>query len=435
MNYQETLDYLYTQLPMFHRIGSDAYKPNLDNTWSLARLLDNPQDKFKAIHVAGTNGKGSTSHMLASILQCAGYKTGLFTSPHLKDFRERIRINGTMIPELEVYNFVKRHKEQFDEIQPSFFEWTVGLCFDYFAKEQIDIAVVETGLGGRLDSTNIINPLLSVITNIGYDHTAILGNTLPKIAAEKAGIIKQHTPVVIGETHAETKEVFEQKAQEMQVSICFADQLLSAHLVDCHSERREESQMLHFNIINALGTTVFENLALDLIAIYQQKNILTVLQSITELRKQGLIISDEAIRDGLQHVQQNTGLMGRWQTIARNPLSIADTGHNEDGIKQVLQQLKRTPYGHLHWVFGAVNDKDLSGVLALLPKTASYYFCKADIPRALDVEILVKEASTFSLRGNVYPSVMAAYQAARHEAKADDLVLVGGSTFVVAEVL
>ena len=429
MRYHQTLRYLYTQLPMFHRVGAAAYKADLKNTIAICELLHHPENKFKSIHVAGTNGKGSTSHMLAAILQTAGYKTGLYTSPHLKDFRERIRINGHMIPENAVTDFVEQHRIAFENIQPSFFEWTVGLAFDYFAKEEVDIAVIETGLGGRLDSTNVITPLLSVITNIGLDHMNLLGDTLEKIAKEKAGIIKNNIPVVIGEKQPEVETIFREKAKEANAKISFADEQLHSKKVS-----KQEKKFLSLNIFNH-DELIFENLELDLTGNYQQKNILTVIQSILLLRKSGMKISDDHVFTALKNVKAITGLTGRWQTLSQKPLTICDVGHNKDGIKYVVEQIAQTPHRHLHFVFGTVSDKDVSGILELLPKEATYYFCKADIPRSMPADELKILAENFSLKGNSFPSVKVALQDAQSKAQEDDLIFVGGSTFTVADVL
>lgn len=405
MNYQQTLDYLFSQLPMFQRVGASAYKADLNNTIELCKLLHHPEKNFKSIHIAGTNGKGSTSHMLASILQEAGYKVGLYTSPHLKDFRERIKINGVMISEQEVVDFVIKHQSEFEQINLSFFEWTVGLAFDYFSKNQVDIAVIETGLGGRLDSTNVITPLVSVITNIGKDHTQFLGETLAKIASEKAGIIKENIPIIIGETQQETQQVFIDKALEKSAKIFFADKII---------------------------TTNYES---DLKGIYQEKNKKTVLAAIQQLMINGFSIAEENIKNGLLNVVKNTGLLGRWQILSENPLTICDTGHNEAGIKEVLKQISLTKHNHLHFVFGAVNDKEIDSILSMLPKNATYYFCQAKIPRALDVNVLYTKAKEFELKGNPYDSVENAIKQAKANASANDFVFVGGSTFVVAEAI
>jgi dihydrofolate synthase/folylpolyglutamate synthase len=414
---------------MFHRIGAAAYKADLKNTLAICALLHHPENKFQSIHVAGTNGKGSTSHMLAAILQAAGYKTGLYTSPHLKDFRERIRINGNMIPENEVTGFVEKHRVAFEEIKPSFFEWTVGLAFDYFAKEKVEIAVIETGLGGRLDSTNVITPLISVITNIGLDHMNLLGDTLEKITKEKAGIIKKNIPVVIGERQPEIENIFLKKAKEMNAGIFFADEQYR-----CEPVAINEQFFLTLNIYKN-NRLLFRNLALDLTGSYQQKNVLTVLQTIFHLKKNKMPLPDEHIFGALKNVKGLTGLMGRWQILSEEPLTICDVGHNKEGMKYVVEQIRQTPYNHLHMVLGFVNDKDISGMLELLPQYATYYFCKADIPRAMNTDELKRIAENFSLKGNSYKSVREALQHARSRAKEKDLIFVGGSTFVVAEVI
>ncbi len=428
MTYSETLDYLFSQLPMYHRIGAAAYKADLKNTIALCGLLGHPEGNFKSIHIAGTNGKGSTSHMLAAILQSAGYKTGLYSSPHLKDFRERIKINGVMIPDQEVVSFVEKHKSAFAKIELSFFEWTVGLCFDYFAREKVDIAVIETGLGGRLDSTNVIIPEVSVITNISYDHMNLLGNTLEQIAMEKAGIIKHGIPVVIGEENELTRQVFIQRAEELKSSIYFPSRNSTVEIVD----QNAGNQTLDIEMSHDIR---LKNLELDLTGNYQIMNVVGVLETVFILQKQGWKISTENIYSGLKNVKQATGLLGRWQRISEKPLTICDVGHNEAGIKEVVSQLSRTPHHHLHFVLGMVNDKDISSVLALLPVNATYYFCKAAIPRALDVNELLEKATVFRLNGRGYSSVKAALNAAQSAAGEEDMVFVGGSTFVVAEVV
>jgi dihydrofolate synthase / folylpolyglutamate synthase len=432
MTYQQTLDYLFSQLPMFQRIGAAAYKADLNNTLEICDLLNHPENKFKSIHIAGTNGKGSTSHMLASVLQSAGLKVGLYTSPHLKDFRERIKINGEMIPEKNVVAFVEKYKTDFEKIKPSFFEMTVGLAFDYFAEEDIDIAVIEVGLGGRLDSTNVITPLVSVITNISLDHTALLGNTREKIAAEKAGIIKEKVPVIIGETQLETSDVFSKRAADLHSKIVFADEVYLAK--NLHQIKKEKKFFLEMDI-EKQGVLIFKNLESELLGLYQKKNVATVLAVIDELNRSGLTIEKSAVRSGIKNVIQNTGLQGRWQVLSENPLVIADTGHNEAGIKEVLSQISETPHKQLHFVLGMVNDKDISAVLSLLSKTAIYYFCKAKIPRALEANDLAVQASSFGLKGRVYDSVEEAFNNAKNNSKSDDLVFVGGSTFTVAEVI
>ncbi|MFY9309411.1 MAG: folylpolyglutamate synthase/dihydrofolate synthase family protein [Bacteroidia bacterium] len=431
MNYQQTLDYMYSQLPMFQRIGSAAYKDNLDNTIAICKLLGNPENKFKSIHIAGTNGKGSTSHMLASVLQSAGYKTGLYTSPHLKDFRERIKINGKMIPQQYVVDFVEKYKDSFEQIQPSFFEMTVGLAFDYFVKENVDIAVIEVGLGGKLDSTNVITPELSLITNISFDHTALLGNTLEKIAGEKAGIIKPGIPVIIGETQTESKTVFALRAKECDAPIVFADQeYKSAHVHHIN----DGTLILEMDIETTSGLT-YKNIQSELPGFYQQKNIPAVIAASELLTKKGYTINEKALRDGIRNVIKYTGLLGRWQVLSKEPLVIADTGHNEAGIKEVLNQINKTPHQQLHFVLGVVNDKDITTILSLLPKNARYYFCKSSIPRALSAEELASQAAAAGLKGEICGTVENALAKAKKNAQITDLVFVGGSTFTVAEVV
>ena len=405
MNYQETVDWLFNQLPMYQTQGKSAYKSDLSNTILLSNYLNNPENKFKSIHVGGTNGKGSCSHMLASIFQEAGYKVGLYTSPHLKDYRERIKINGKNISESFVVNFVKNHKVFFEDNSLSFFEMTVGLAFEYFASKKVDIAIIEVGLGGRLDSTNIITPELSVITNIGLDHTRFLGNTLPDIAKEKAGIIKSNIPIVIGETCNETEPVFINKAEETHSEIYFADQLIN---------------------------DVYDS---DLKGNYQQHNIKTVIQSISVLRSKNWKLSDENCRNGLQNVVKNTSLLGRWQILSDQPKVICDTAHNKESLLEVMQQLTEESYNKLHIVFGVVNDKNISEIITLLPKEANYYLAKPNIIRGLEVEILAGyfEASNFSF--NTYSSVKEAFEQAKIASSKEDVIYVGGSTFVVAEII
>lgn len=439
MNYQQTIDYLYAQLPVFTRVGASAYKADLSNTIELCARLDNPQHQFKTIHIAGTNGKGSTSHMLAAVLQVAGYKTGLYTSPHLKDFRERIRINGEMIGEQSVIDFVADHRQDFEEIQPSFFEMTVGLAFDIFAKDQVDIAVIETGLGGRLDSTNIITPLLSIITNIGWDHMNILGDTLQLIAAEKAGIIKPNVPVIIGEKQDDLADLFIRKAKQQNAAISFASDEWSVvsgewSVVNGYNDLLE-IEVTPLTTHNSQLTTPPLTLKLDLTGTYQLKNIKTVISAVVELRQQGFVITDDHLKTALRQVKTLTGLHGRWEVLNTNPLTICDTGHNPEGIQEVLMNIAAMQYEQLHFVIGMVNDKDSSKVLSMLPKDAVYYFCRPDIPRGLDAGILQERAKAFGLQGEVYSSVPSALAAAQNAAKTNDLVFVGGSTFVVAEVV
>lgn len=430
MDYQQALDYMYSQLPMFQRTGPAAYKPDLGNTIAICNLLQNPQNNFISIHVAGTNGKGSTSHMLASIFQEAGYKTGLYTSPHLRDFRERIKINGLMISEDYVAEFISKYHRDFDKIKPSFFEMTVGLAFDYFSYEKVDIAIIEVGLGGRLDSTNVITPILSVITNISFDHMNLLGDTLPKIASEKAGIIKKNIPVVIGESDNQTKEVFIQKSQQEKSKIYFADKNFS--IKNC-SEYNPLQNYFTADVYKA-DILIYPQIQCGLNGEYQYKNILTVLQSL-ELLKEKFNLSEQHIRNGILNVVKNTGLLGRWQVLNISPLAICDTGHNEAGIRYVINQIKKIPFEKLHFVIGVVNDKEVNKILEMLPFEAVYYFCKANIPRALSANELNDKAMLYGLKGNVYQSVNEAYKVALNKAKKNDLVFVGGSTFVVAEVV
>lgn len=428
MNYKQTIDYLYSKLPMFTRVGAVAFKKDLHNIKVMCDKLDDPQKKFKSVHIGGTNGKGSTSHMLAAIFQQAGYKTGLYTSPHLKDFRERIRINGEMVSETFVTDFVAQQQNLIEEISPSFFEVTVAMAFAYFAAEKVDIAIVEVGLGGRLDSTNIITPELSVITNISLDHTNILGNTLPEIAIEKAGIIKPGIPVVVGEKQTETENVFLEKAAETGSQIVFADEELNA--ID--PERKNE--FLTTTIGNA-QSILYPHLEMDLNGFYQLKNVLTVLQSVSLLRNQGYHLTDEAIYTALKNVKNLTGLQGRWQKLAEQPLVICDTGHNLAGINEVMQNIRNTPFEKLHMVIGMVKDKDINGVLALLPISASYYFCQPELERALPSLELAAQAKVHGLIGQTFETVADALRAAKNKAGTKDLIFIGGSTFVVAEVL
>ena len=457
MNYQQTIEYLYSRLPMFSSQGKNAIKPGLKNIIRFCKLLSDPHKQFKSVHIGGTNGKGSTSHMLAAILQVAGYKTGLYTSPHLRDFRERIRINGEMISESEVIHFVETQKEAIEEIEPSFFETTVALAFDHFVKHQVEIAVIEVGLGGRLDSTNIIQPELSVITNIGLDHVNILGDTLQQIAVEKAGIIKPSVPVVIGERQEETADVFLKAALEAGCRITFASQEWEVEM-DSKDESQKskgkdegpellavtvfsKSSNSQINQSSELPSTSNQQISgsqsylLDLTGSYQLKNLATVLGSVEQLRLQGFLITDDHVCDALQQVSSLTGLMGRWQTLSSAPLVICDTGHNVDGIKVVLENIAATQYEHLHMVIGMVKDKDISKIMEMLPKEATYYFCQPDIPRAKEVEALRTEAQAAGLHGQAYPNIKLALESAKNSAGIHDLIFVGGSTFVVAEVV
>jgi dihydrofolate synthase/folylpolyglutamate synthase len=428
MNYIQTLDYLYTRLPMFTRIGAAAMKKDLHNTIAMCNSLGNPQDKFKTIHIGGTNGKGSTSHMLAAILQEAGYKTGLYTSPHLKNFRERIRVNGKMISEDYVVAFTAQEKELIEDLNPSFFEVTVAMAFAYFEAQEVDIAIIEVGLGGRLDSTNIITPKLSIITNISLDHTNLLGNTVSEIALEKAGIIKAGVPVVIGERQQETEAIFINKAQETTSKLIFANQELSIEGV------HRDGIHLVANIYKN-HSPLFENLKLDLTGTYQLKNVLTVLQAVTELMDLGFAIPSAAVYQALANTVDITGLQGRWQTLSEKPLVICDTGHNLAGIHEVLDNIAATPHDQLHIVIGMLKDKDITSVLELLPTTARYYFCEPLLERAMPADELAQRAEALQLVGDVFPTVALALIAAKDNAATDDLIFVGGSTFVVAEVL
>ncbi len=431
MNYQQTVDYLYQHLPMFTRVGAAALKNDLHNTLELCTLLGNPQHKFKSVHIAGTNGKGSTSHMLAAVLQQAGYKTGLYTSPHLKDFRERIRVNGAMVPENFVVEFVEQMQGAISNIAPSFFELTVAMAFHYFALEQVDIAVIEVGLGGRLDSTNVITPELSVITNISYDHIHILGNTLPEIAGEKAGIIKKGRPVVIGETQPEIQQVFIDKAAAEAAPIVFADQQWLVQESSLAPDKPAAG--LRLGIVSKQQE--LKHITLDLVGKYQEKNVMTVLSALKILQQQRWNIPEQAVHEGLAHVRKLTGLRGRWEVAGTNPLTILDVGHNEAGITEIIQQLRHTVYQKLHIVTGFVKDKAIEAVLPLLPVTATYYFCKAQIPRALDEHTLAEMAAQHGLKGHAFETVQQALQSARQHAHKDDCILVCGSFFIVAEAM
>jgi dihydrofolate synthase/folylpolyglutamate synthase len=427
MNYQQTIDYLFSRLPMFSRIGAAAYKADLTNTIRLCKFLNDPQTKFKTIHVGGTNGKGSVSHMLAAILQTGGYKTGLYTSPHLKDFRERIKVNGEMIREKFVIDFTEKMKPLIEEISPSFFEITVAMALAYFAEQKVDIAVIEVGLGGRLDSTNIITPELSVITNIGWDHMNMLGDSLEKIAFEKAGIIKKVVPVVIGEILPETSKIFEQTAKEKQSPLSIASQ--KRKIADWRWEKHE----LIIEIAEEHHTD-HKTWHLDLPGIYQTKNLPTVLEACSQLILQGWNISDEIIHKGLKQVKKLTGLHGRWEIIHHSPTVVLDVAHNIDGIKQLVQQIELTEHRRLHIITGIVKDKEVEKILSLLPKDAHYYFTKAQIPRAIPENELEEKARLLKLKGSSYSNVNEALQSALHQADQDDLVVVCGSVFLVGEV-
>ena len=403
MNYTQTLDYLFSRLPIYQRIGVAAYKADIGNIATASKYLKNPHTQFKSIHIAGTNGKGSTAHMLASILQESGIKVGLYTSPHLKDFRERIKINGEVIAKKDVVTFVKENQVFFEKIELSFFEFTVAMAFEYFAKQKVDIAIIETGLGGRLDSTNIIKPELAIITNISLDHTNLLGDTIEKIAKEKAGIIKNETPVIIGRRQKETTSIFKSIAKEKNANLIYAS------TQKCYAS--------------------------DLKGEYQKENINTVITAIKQLQKQGWAITNDDIEHGLLKTVTNTQLLGRWQSISSNPQIICDTAHNEDGIKEITKQLSNSKYEQLHIVFGTVDDKNLDPILRYLPKNAKYYFCNANIVRAMNAKDLRQKAAKHQLKGRAFASVREALRCAKDNANPKDLIFVGGSTFVVAEVV
>ncbi|MFY9590645.1 MAG: folylpolyglutamate synthase/dihydrofolate synthase family protein [Bacteroidales bacterium] len=428
MNYQEVIEFMFNSLPMYQRVGAAAYKANLDNTLAFDKITGSPHKKYKTIHIAGTNGKGSVSHSLASILQEAGYKTGLYTSPHLTDYRERIRVNGKKIEESFITEFINSHKNFIKNVKPSFFEMSVALAFKYFELQQVEVAVIEVGMGGRLDSTNIILPELSVITNIGLDHTQFLGNSLAEIAGEKAGIIKQNIPVVIGERQKETEEVFLKKAKEKNSKISFASdnyacKILNSNLkysnFEVEKKTSDKSYTLNFNLSGK----------------YQEKNLATILETVDNLRNQGFCISDENLKQGLENLIKNTGFHGRWETLSTEPLTICDTGHNKEGLSYTIEQLLSLEFKKLRFVLGFVNDKNVDEVLKLFPKNAEYYFCKAQIPRALDEKILLEKANLVSMNGKSFENVSSAYHAAKKDADKNDVIFIGGSTFVVADLL
>lgn len=423
MFYQEAIDYLYSRLPVFHRIGSKALKPGLVNTLRLCEALGNPQDQFRSIHVAGTNGKGSTSHMLAAMYQSAGYRVGLYTSPHLKSFTERIRVNGHPIPDEEVASFVVKNKALIEAIEPSFFEVTVAMAFDYFARQSLDLAIIEVGLGGRLDSTNVITPVFSVITTIGFDHTDILGNTLPQIAREKAGIIKESIPVVIGTTDLETEPVFKEVAASLQAPIYFADQLYTVTDNGLSNSLRS---------VNVRSTTTDIHLLLDLTGGYQLQNARTALATVEYLQSV-YPVSVAQIQAGLQAVGKLTGLKGRFQTLQENPRVIADTAHNQPGLEALLTTVKSMSYATLRIILGFVADKDRSAVLSTLPPTATYYFCQASTPRSLLATDLQTEAAVYGLSGGVFTDVNDALTYALAAASPADLIIITGSTYLIAE--
>lgn len=427
VTYQQTLDYLFTQLPMYQRVGKQAFKKDLTNIKAFAAYLGNPETSFDSIHIAGTNGKGSSAHMLAAILQAGGRKVGLYTSPHYKDFRERIKINGAYISKKEVVKFVEMHQAFIKKQKPSFFEITVAMAFDYFANKKVDVAIIETGLGGQLDSTNIIHPLLSIITNISFDHESMLGNTLPKIAKEKAGIIKKQIPVVVGEYEKETAEVFKRKVRQMNSRIFFASK--SLHCIDI----KEHVEYSYFTI---KGKANKLNYQVNAHGEFQSKNLITVLKSIQVLNENnGFEISQKEIRSGLKHLKSWTAYQGRWQILGTKPMIIADSGHNEAGLKLSMARIAQSNFNHIHFVIGFVNDKRIDKLLQLFPSNASYYFCAAKIPRALEASSLAEKASQFSLNGKAYRSSSLALKAAKQNAQKNDLIFIGGSTFVVAELI
>jgi dihydrofolate synthase/folylpolyglutamate synthase len=429
VNFEETIEYMFSKLPMYQRVGKAAYKADMETSYNFDKYLDKPHKHYKTIHVAGTNGKGSVSHTLASVLQVSGLKVGLYTSPHLKCFTERIRVNGEEIEKQFVSNFVQIHKAFIETEKPSFFEITVFMAFEYFKHKNVDVAVIETGMGGRLDSTNVINPLLSIVTNISLDHTSFLGNTLAEIAAEKAGIIKQKTDVVIGETNTETKKIFMAKAIEKQAGIYFADQY---YKIDYSTLSPDFKQI--FNVKDKNGNIVFENLECDLPGIYQRKNIVTTLLSIKILQKY-FHISNKNIYSGIANIKLNTSFLGRWQILSVNPLTVCDTGHNEAGLSEVVKQIEMTAYKKLYFVLGTVNDKNIDKILKLLPQNAYYFFTQAQIPRAMDSHKLAMKAKQTGLHGEIISNVKKAYYAAKQKAEKNDMIFIGGSTFVVAEVL
>ena len=431
MSYKEAIEYMNAQLPMFHRIGAAAYRANLKNTLALCAQLGNPQNSFRCIHITGTNGKGSVSHMLASVLQQKGIRTGLYTSPHLKDFRERIRVNGKKISKAYVPAFISKYLEEFEKIKPSFFELAVAMAFRYFKEQGVDVAIIEVGMGGRLDSTNIITPILSAITNISFDHTQFLGDTLTKIAQEKAGIIKKSVPVVIGERQDKIDALFKKQARLMNSEISFASDHFSVVKI-----RNWGRKAIHLNMDAYKDDQIFiKKIPCPLGGDYQMKNMVTVLGIIEALNQQGFNITPDHIRKGIRYTVVRTGLKGRWYVLRQKPLVICDTGHNEAGLKEVVSQLLTFPHEKLHVVFGMVSDKDTAGMLKQMPVKATYYFCKADIPRALDAESLKQAAAEFKLKGKTFKTVQKAYDAALQAAGEKDLIFIGGSTFVVGEVI
>jgi len=429
MTYPETLQFLFNSLPMYQRQGKAAYKANLDNTLRFDAALGFPHKSFSSIHVAGTNGKGSVSHMLASVLQQSGLKTGLYTSPHLLDFRERIRINGTPVPKEEVTGFVARHQDLISEMRPSFFEMTVAMAFDYFASQKVDVAVIETGLGGRLDSTNIITPVLSVVTNISLDHTEFLGSDLPSIAREKGGIIKEGVPVVLGRSEEAYEGILADMARAKNAPFVCAQQIYTPVFQTLNQEGSMILRLLNSDSLS------LETYTCDLAGLYQQENLVTALASVQQLQKMGWKLTPSTTEKGLASVTSRTGIMGRWQTIGHNPRSICDTAHNADGITAVMEQISQVPKKELHMVWGMASDKERKSILPLLPKEARYYFTQSSVPRSMDHQELASAASAYGLKGTRHPTVEEAYRAALQEASPDDVIFTGGSTFVVADLL
>ncbi len=429
MNYKETVDYLYSKLPMYQRDGKSAYRASLDNTVMLDRYFKSPHKQYLTVHVGGTNGKGSVCHMLASVLQNAGYTTGLYTSPHLIDFRERIKVNGELISEDYIIKFVEKHINYFESIQSSFFEMTVFLAFEYFAYMDVDLAIIEVGMGGRLDSTNIIDPVLSVITNIGHDHMEFLGNTLDEIALEKAGIIKKSVPVIVGESGSQTDNIFIKIAEQKSSPLYFADRKYSVS-----GSLFSVDGMQVFNIDKG-NQIYYPSLKTDLLGIYQKKNILTALACTDFLKDNGFEIASIDVYNGLKKVIPNTGLYGRWQIMNRDPLVICDTAHNLEGFKSVMLQIRNTPYKNLHMVIGFVKEKKIEDFLGIFPEKAIYYFTRPDIPRGLDENIILEKSKAYNLKGKIYESVEKAYMAAVSSAVKDDMIFIGGSTYVVADFL
>lgn len=427
--YEKILEWMYTRIPMYQRQGKAAYKSDLVTTEALDACMGHPHRSFRSVHIAGTNGKGSVSHMLASILQKAGYKTGLYTSPHLKDFRERIRVNGKMVEKEYVVSFIERHHEDIDRLKPSFFEMTVAMAFEYFRHASVDVAVIEVGMGGRLDSTNIVDPDLSVITNISLDHTQFLGNTREKIAAEKAGIIKTGIPVVVGETDPQTVAVFREKAAEKGTQIYFAD-----HQRQIVRRNTKKGENTCYDVLSE-GQVVYQNLCTDLMGSYQSKNLLTAIRSFEILHELGYTLDEQHLREGIRQVATATGFMGRWMIVQHDPLIIFDTAHNYAGLDENLREVRNMSRGQLHFVLSFVNDKQLHNILGLFPASANYYFTKASIPRALDENRLARWAADYGLKGQAYPEAPDALKSARQNASPWDLIYVGGSTFLVSDLI